>query len=777
MFFGLTVAITSFILISIFVVHEKSFDRFHEKGDRIFRLQQNHYSKNELTNSSASANFGIGRDMATDFPEIEHYTIIIKNKSLLKKGTEVFKEDRSAFVSKDFFKVFSFKLLRGNDSLALSKPYTIVLSETLARKIFKDEDPIGKTLSSKGRYDAEVTGVFQDMPENSHMNLHVLLPFETFKKFVNPAVLEYPWRWDDAVTYILLHQSSQRALVQEKIPDLIERKNGSWMRESNQQLKINMQPLYDIHLTSNFHDELKPNGDQQIVLFLSIIAVAILVIAWVNYVSLATVRSLDRAKEVGIRKVLGSLRPQLIRQFVVEAFTLNFISLASALLIVYLSFPDFSRLFERNFSTGFLADPLFWVFSISLLVLSTLLTGIYLAFIMSSVQTTEILKGRFSSASGGKILRKTMVFIPFLATVILLIGLYSVYLQLEFLKSQELGFDPYQKLVVRDSEIYDSLYAGRVEVFKKEILKIPGIENLTHVSHLPGEFIDSYNDVLRLGADKKDMNEYRFLNVDENFTDALHLTILSGKSFSSTSAVKKEIMVNETASKLLGFNSPEDAVDQKVCFNNDTTIIKAVLRDYHHEAPKIKIPPTYYRYHPTGGYYFILPVSNTHPQVVDAAQKLFAEIFPGQPFDHFFLTEKYGSQYHIDEKFGKIISLFLILLLVITCSGLFSLASYSAKFRTKEIGVRKVMGASVKDVILLMLKEYVIIVLVAVTIGSPIAFFFIENWLKSFSMRIAIQWWMFAIPAAMVMAIALLTVIGQTLRAAYTNPTNTLKYE
>jgi len=777
LFFCLTAGITSFIFISLFVVHERSYDRFHKKSNRIFRLQQNHYSKRELTNASASANYGIGQDMATDFPEIERYALVFKNISLLRKGDEVFKEDQSAYVSKDFFKIFSFKLLQGNDSLVLSRPYTIALSKTLARKIFKDEYPIGKTLNFKGRYDAEVTGVFEDMPENSHMNFHVLLPVETWKTFANPAVLQNPWRWDGFLTYILLREPTHRSIVEEKIPDLIERKTGAWYRETDQKIEISLQPLLDIHLNSNFNDELSHNGNQQIVFFLSVIAVLVLLIAWINYVSIATVRSLDRAKEVGIRKVLGGIRPQLIGQFLTEAFIVNFFSLLLALLIVYLAFPNFSNLFERNFSTDFFLNPLFLAFVSMLLLLSTLLTGMYPAFFLSAIQAAEILKGKFSSTNRGNVLRRLTVFIPFTATVILLIGLFSIYLQIEYLKTRELGFDPRNKLVVRDSEVYDSLYNHRVEVFKTKLLQIPGVENLTYLSHLPGQHIDFYNDVKRLGADKNDMNEYRFLRVDEHFVDALNLKLLAGNSFTSTSQVRKEIMLNERAARLLGFKSPEDALDQKACYNQDTVTIKAVIQDYHHEAPKAKIPPTYYEYFPNGGFYYLLPISNTSVQVVNDVKKLFEEIFPGQPFNYFFLDQQYDSQYHTDEKFQKIVFIFLFILLIITCSGLFSLSSYAAQSRTKEIGIRKVMGASVKEVVFIMLREYTYIILTAVIVGVPVAYFTIHNWLESFSMRIELRWWMFVLPVVIVLVIALMSVIVQTLRAAYANPANTLKHE
>lgn len=774
---SLTTGIAAFIFISIFVYHEKSFDRFHENSNRIFRVQQNHYSKNELTNSSAGANFGIGRDMAASFPEIEHYTILLKTFSLLQKDDKVFKEEKSAFVSDDFFKVFSFKLIKGNDSLVLNRPRTLALSESLARKIFNDEDPIGKSVSFKGIFNAEITGVFKDMPENSHIDLHVLMSLETYRIYARRQVIDYPWRWDGFVTYIKLYTPEQRAQVEEKIPALIERKTGDWLRKSNQKLEINLQPLLDIHLNSNLSDELRPNGNQETVTFLTIVAVIILIIAWINYLSLATVRSLDRAKEVGIRKILGGHRAQLIRQFLAEAFILNFISFIAALIIVWVAFPGFSTLFERNFSMAIFYEPLFWLCLLAMFVLSLFLTGLYPAFIISSIEITAIMKGKFNATQGGRFIRKITVLIPFTTTVVLLISLFAVYLQLSFLKDRELGFNPHKKLVVRDSEIYDSLYTSHVNFFKKEVVKISGIENMTYTSFLPGEFITSYNDVRRMGADKGETNEYRYLTVDEQFTDVLQLKLLAGKSFTETSVTKKEIMVNETASRLLGFPTPEDALEQRICYNDDTVTIKAVLQDYHHEAPKVKIPPTYYIFNPSGGYYYVVTVSNTSQQLVDEVRKLFERTFPGQPFTQYFLDEKYGSQYQQDEKFGTIISIFILVLLVIACSGLFSLSSHSAKFRTKEIGIRKVMGASERQVIFIILKEYMVIVSIAIVIGAPIAFFAINRWLESFSTRITLTWWIFLFPAMIVMVVALITVTGQTLHAAYSNPSRTLRQE
>lgn len=775
--FGLTAGITSFIFISIFVIHEKSFDRFHEKADRIFRVQQNHYSKNILTNASASSNFGIGQDLAAEFPEIETYTVLVRNKSTVRYNNEVFREDRAAFATADFFNVFSFNLIRGNDSLVLARPYTIALSESMAHKIFKDEDPIGKTLNVKGRYDFEVTGVFEDMPENSHMNLHVIMPFETFKKFANPSVIEYPWRWDDAITYILLRDGRQGKDVEAKIPALTEKKSGDWYRQTEQRIEISLQPLPDIHLHSNFSDELQPNGNYQVVNLLAIIAASILGIAWLNYISMAVVKALNRAKEVGVRKVLGGSQLQLITQFLAEAFLINFLSLMIALLVVYFAFPAFSHLLERNFQTDFFTAPLFWGFIVALLVVSTLITGFYPAFIMSATKTPEILNGKFTVVRSGKLLRKLTVFIPFTVTIILLTGLFIVYWQLEFLKSQQLGFDPLHKLVVRDSEIYDSLYAGRVEVFKKEVQKISGIEGMSYISQIPGEFITGYNDVIRLGADQNEVTELRFITVDENFIDALGLTLLLGGNFTSTSVPRKEIIINEAAWKVLGFKSIEDAIGQRVCYNSDTARIRGVIRDYYHETPKQKIRPTYYRFYQAGGYYFVLPVIGSHPEVLNNVQNLFTTIFPGQPFEYFFLTDKYGSQYNADEKFEKVISVFFVVLLVLTASGLLSLSSYTARLRTKEIAVRKALGASEQAVTLLMLKEYIVLILAAAVVAGPIAFAATAKWLNSFTLKTTIYWWMFALPVVLITGIAVLTIITQILKIARINPAKTLKNE
>ena len=774
---GLVTGTTVFFLTGIGGFHEFSYDRFHDNGNRIFRLQQNHFSNNALTNSSASTNFALGQEMALDFAEIEDYSTIIKNKSLFIWNDEVFKEDKAAFVSENFFRIFSFPLLRGNDSLVFNRPYTIAISETLAKKIFKDEDPIGKTLSIKGRYLAEVTGIFQDMPENSHMNFHVLYPMSTWRNFANKDVLEYPWRWDGLVTYIVLHDENQFKQVEEKIPALIERKNGDWLRESNQKLEVKLQPLYDIHLKSHFNDELSINGSYNLVVSLLILGTIVLLISWINFIGLSVNQSLDRAKETGIRKVLGSHRNQILIQFLGESLMINGLVVFLSVVLVYYLMPAYSALLGWNFSQAVFFQPLFWFFVLGFLFLSTLITGLYPAIVSTRIKTSDIIKGKFTTTKRGKVLQQLTVFIPFVSSVILLCTLFVAYRQLEFLKQQNIGIDIRKKLVVRDSEIYDSLYKQRVNSFKLEILNIPGVMHSTYVSHLPGEFIDYYNDGIRVGADKKEMNEYRFLTVDEHFVETLHLQILAGTPFTPTSRPRKEILINENALTLFGFKDANDALEQKVVVSHDTVTIRAVINNYHQEAPKFKIPPTYYLYDPSGGYYFIMQVNTVDQKIVEEVKKLFNTVFPGQPFIYFFLDEKYNLQYAAEERFEKSITYLFIVLLAISCTGLFSLAIINNSYRLKEVAIRKALGSTQLEIIYLFMKNYFILTIVSIVTGVPIAYFLMNEWLKTYHLKIPMSIWMFILPSLVVVLIAFLTVISQTLNIANTNPAKILKEE
>jgi putative ABC transport system permease protein len=575
-----------------------------------------------------------------------------------------------------------------------------------------------------------------------------------------------------------LYRADHLDAVKAKLPELIERKTGDWLRETDQNLEINLQPLTDIHLRSNFSFELGKNGDRQTVLFLSAIAVVILVIAWINYISLATVRSMERAKEVGVRKVLGGQRSQLVGQFLTEAFLMNLLAIVVACGVVYMALPELSSLAQRDLSVEIGFRP--WLVGGLLLVMtgSTLFSGLYPAFIIASIAPAQILKGNYSSQKKGKLVRKVMVFVPFASALVLLIGIYGVYLQLELLKKTELGFDPHHRLVVENSELFDSLRTRRTETFKKQVATLAGVEQVSLASNVPGEFITYYaNSVQRIGAAKEDVNQYRFFFIDDNYCETLNIQLLAGTMFGPASVPDKEVLINEKACKLLGFETPEDAVNQKLSFRDDTVLVRGVIPDYHHEAPKVEVPPTVLVYNPVYGYYFILKMNANADLPKEPLENLLKTIFTGEFIPYFLLSDQYNAQYDNEERFGNVISLFEIILLSITVSGLFSLSVYMAKFRKKEVGIRKVMGATESQVIRLMLKEYVLIVLLAIGAAIPLAIYALTTWLESFVVRIEISLWMLVVPSAALLLITIISVIWQTLNAARTNPATVLRYE
>ncbi|MCS6974456.1 MAG: ABC transporter permease [Cyclobacteriaceae bacterium] len=775
---SLAAGVACAITVYLFVHHELRYDRHHKNAERIFRIQQNRYNKNELTNSSVAVNYGIGPDMLSDLPEVEAYVQMRKATGGFIHNGILYRTENTSAASADFFKVFSVPLIRGVDSLALTRPFTAVVSESFAKKVFKDEDPVGKSYRYRTGFDLEITGIFADMPETGHMQFDILISAETLKKFLSNLVLEEPWRWDGFPTYIMLYDKDQLKAVESKLPDLIERKTGNWLRETDQKLEINLQPLTSIHLHSAFKDEWKTNGNYQVVFFLAATGASILLITWLTYSSLATVRALGRSREVGIRKVLGSSRRQLAMQFLFESLLFNLVALFIAVLIVYLSLPHLSELFQRNLTAEWKWDTRLVGGLVAFLLLSSMISGLYPAIAMSAISPAEILKGKYTAGKRGMWLRKVMVLVPVTATVILLVSVLVIYLQLDLMRKKDLGFDLEQLMVVRNSEIFDSLYQRHTQAFKKQVAQLAGVENVTMVSAKPGTQIFLYaNSVQRIGAAKENVNQYRYFFVDENFPETMGIQVLAGNPVHAGYRLEKDVMINESARKLLGFASPEEAIDQKVYFRDDTVIIRTVLNDYHHQSPKVPVSPTFFVYNPSQCNHYIIRRAAQAKVPHDLIEEKFRSLFTAEIPYIFNLKENYYTQYETEDRFGRIVFYFTTILIVISVAGLFTISSYASRLRMREIGIRKVLGATTRDAVVLLLKEYVLMLTVALIIGLSLAIMGLQKWLESFTLRLQISWWMVVIPALAVSLIILLTVLRQTVRTARANPAEVLKYE
>ena len=693
-------------------------------------------------------------------------------------GDVYFKEEDVYFCTENFFKIFSIKLLAGEDSTVLKDPFKIVLSQSLAKKYFGNEDPIGKILKNNGREEYQVTGVFEDLPANTHMQINALMSFESLTKLQNDPMLS--WSWDGFMTYVLLHENANVKDVEAKIPALAEKQAGEEMKRFNAGIKFQMQPITDIHLDSNFMFEFKPNGNRQSAYFLSIVAVLILVIAWINYINLSTAKSIERAREVGVRKVMGGFRGQLIRQFLFESVLLNTIAVLISIVLVIMLTPSFSDLTGRQLGYLLFEQNLFWVWIGALIFGGALLSGIYPAFVLSSYRPVDVLKGRFKNTSAGVNFRKGMVIVQFICSITLIVGTFTVYRQIRFMQDQALGVNIDQTLVIQSPSVTDSTYQQKFQVFKQQIQQYPEVNAVTASTEVPGRQPGwNAGGIRRLSQSEGEAKQYRVIMMDHDFMPLYGLKAIAGRAFSGESTNEGDnVLINESAYRLMGFKKPEDAINDQIFFWGDTFRIVGVVKNYHQESLKKAYEPLIFRYNEApGGLYSIKFNPNRVKESLVKFEETWKAVFPGNPFIHYFLDDRYNQQYQADQQFGKVFGIFSSLAIFIACLGLFGLSSLTAIQRTKEIGVRKVLGASVTGILTLVSKDYILLMLIAIVLSVPVAWWIMDAWLADFAYRIPLTWWIFAIPSLVVIAIALLTVSIHTLKAARTNPAQSLRYE
>lgn len=775
---GLVIGMTACMLILQFVMHEFSYDDFHEKKDRLYRVQLDRYDKGTISTRWASGAAGIGPDFKSNLPEVKRYTRMRHNGAVLSVGDVFFKEDAIYFASEDFFTMFSVNLIDGVDSLVLKEPFKIVLSASLARKYFGSENPIGKTIKDNGQTEYEVTGVFEDLPVNTHFKIDAVMSFESLKKLWNDEITS--WNWDGFFTYVELDEHADVKAVQAKLPALTEKINGELMKRFNAGMTFNFQRITDIHLDSDFIGEFKKNGNRQSTYFLTVVALLIIIIAWINYVNLATAKSIERAREVGVRKVMGSLRSQLIQQFIFESLLINVAAVAIAMLLVVVLTPWFGDLTSRQLDYLLFTRLDFWV-SITLLVFAgAILSGLYPAFILSGYKPVDVLKGRFKNSGRGLVFRKGMVIVQFVASMTLLAGTYTVYRQLTYMQNQQLGIDLNQTLIVNSPSVTDSTYQHKFQVFKQRLLQFPEVVSVSASTSIPGASPDwNAGGIRRLSQREDEQNQYRVIMMNGDFIPSYGLTVVAGRGFSDeVPNEEKSLMLNESALSLMGFSKAEDALHDRVLFWGDTFNIIGVVKNYHQESLKKAYDPLLFRYNPSpGGFYSVKFNTSNVRQSLTIFEEQWKSVFPGNPFIHFFLDDHYNKQYQSDQQFGRVFGIFSALAIFIGCMGLFGLSSLAAIHRTKEIGVRKVMGASVSGIVAMMNREYIALVGIAVLLSIPVGWWLIDLWLSNFAHRITISWITFVVPGAIVLLIALLTVSIHTLRAANANPVNSLRHE
>ena len=768
---GLTVGMTAFFLIFLYVKFEMSYDSFHSKSNRIYRMVTDLKTPSEVVHPNGPS-WAVPPNVADEFPEVEAAVRVQSNSILIKKGDIKFQEENTLFADSQFFSVFDFKLIKGNRTKALTEPLSVVFSETAAKKYFGDKDPIGQIIQVTGdKYNATVTGVMKDIPENSQIKGDVIVSMSTLtRKF--DANLDSQWANYGIRAYFLMKPGTDVLALQSKFPAFLERRNGTEMKELQMFPTLILEPMRNVYLYSK-RDGSK-NGNIGNVYVFSIIAVFILLIACINFVNLTTARSAERAMEVGIRKVVGAGRLQLARQFIGESVLLCIISFVLSVGLSVLLLPLFNQLSGKVISEGIFHTPVYvlLLFGISLLI--GVLAGFYPALVLSSFQPIKVLKGRFVTGSRGVLLRKGLVVSQFAISIALIIGTIVVYSQMKYMRSQDLGFSKSQKLII------DTNGDPGKAAFKQAISSLPNVLSTSTASSVPGGSNPGAYSQIENAKGEMQIANLDLYFVDFDYIPQYKMKVVAGRAFSREfgTDTTQAMVLNETATKLFGYRTPQEAIGHKFDQWGRQGKIIGVVKDFHFQSLQQSMKPLSMRIEPDRMDKITTEIAATNiPATISAIENQWKTYIPDRPFSYYFLDDSFDKQYRSQDRFGKLFFNFSILAIFISCLGLLGLASYSTLQRTKEIGIRKVMGASVTGIVNLLSKEFLKLVLISFVIAAPVAWYFMHDWLKDFAYRISISWWIFILSGILALLIAVVTISFQAIRAAMANPVRSLRTE
>lgn len=790
---GLALGIATFLLILLFIQHERSYDRFNKKADQIVRVTF-HGQMNGGDIREATVMPPVAAAMQHEFPEVEAATRLA-NQGLrrITFGDKTLREDALAFVDSNFFQVFTLPLIEGDPRTALLHPNSVVITKAVARKFFGTEDPLGKVLEFRDDKTAmTVTGLIDMVPENSHFH------FELFASMAGYADARQPtWMTSGYYTYLVLPAAYDPKKLEAKLPVLVEKYMGpqlqaslgvtlSQFRANGNNLGFELQRLTDIHLHSNIAGELQPPGDVRYIYIFAAVGAFMLLIACINFINLSTAGAGKRAREVGIRKVLGSVRTQLISQFLIESLLLTLAGTAVAIGLIYLALPLFNELTGQELSLGW--SGAIWLLPtiLGIVLVTGVLAGLYPAFFLSAFNPVTVLKGLFTPGGKSANLRSVLVTFQFFISICLIIGTAIVYQQLSFIQHRKLGYDRGQVLVVQES-----YWLGKSEdYFRRQLAQDPRITSVSASAYLPAGQTNNSTFIFYPDGLKQQLVYSSQYRVDEQYIPTLGMQVIAGRNFSrdfpsdSTAA-----LINETAAIKMGWITPGRPYDPNSLLNhfvtqkdnNGTGIsyhVIGMVRDFNFRSLHDLITPLIMTYNPDLEGNLIVKTRTTDlAGLLSTMGKEWAALKPGMPFSYTFLDDRFNNTYKFEQHIGLTLGIFAGMTIFVACLGLFGLATFVAERRTKEIGVRKVLGASSINIITLLSKEFVRLVAIAFLIAAPVAWLMMHRWLQDFAYRITIGWWVFVLAAVLAILITLLTVGARALRAALANPVDSLRSE
>ncbi len=771
--------ISSFLLIS-YVSQELSYDQFHEDASAIYRVTIDIEKSGADEIQSARVAPAVAPAFQQAYPEITDFTrmVILGPDAVLTAGEKFVGEKEVYLADSSFFDIFSYKLIRGNSQTALNDPFGIIITESTAEKLFGEKDALGEeVIMNAANFDNTslpftVTGVIANFPANTHLKPSVLISYPTLFEFVGHR-FDDSWTWNETYTYVRLNPGTDPMKLEAGFPKIVRANNEKLLEAEQTYWQFHLQPVTDIHLHSNLQHESGVNGNWYYVVILGLVSLVILFIAYINFINLVTVKALNRGKEVGVRKVSGARRGQLIFQFFTESTLLNLFALFLSVTILQIGSPWFRDLFALQSVFHFSQNMVLWIGLGAYLLLLIAGSGFYPAFILSYQKPVNSILGLTRTGRSGVRMRKVLVTCQFIASMVILALTLAAALQVNFMQKQSLGFDPDQVLVIKGPKSYDYGYNSNLAAFDASTGHLASVISTSGSMVVPGQEIYLYNDNLQLNGESAN-GIFSVNYVDPGYFDHYGIPLLAGREFNDLQ--QDEWIINESAMYQLGIDSPEKAINQTIQRDGHAGVIMGVASDFHHQSLKESISPTLFRNGGNFNYYSVRLNTPTPSAAIKDIKEAWSKTFPGSPFDYFFLDQYFNQQYKSEQEFNLLFRIFSGLAVVITILGLLGLAGYSARQKTKEIGIRKVYGASVISILALLSRDVVRMVLYASIIALPIAYWLIDMWLEYYAYQISISWWLL-IPVGLLLLITILTVGLQSFRTAVTTPVRSLRHE
>jgi putative ABC transport system permease protein len=777
--FGLGIGIASCMLIFMYVQYERSFDKYHEKGDRIYRVI--HGGKQQALDAYwVWNNAPIGPALAANFPEIDKVLQFSgRSDILLTYGEKIYQEEDVFFMDSTAFEVFSWNLVKGNPKTALAAPYSIVLTESMAKKYFGDEDPLGKSLKgtdSPGRANAGdylVTGVMEDVPANSHFSFDALLSLSTFRKSI-PEIFTN-WGYVDFYTYFLVNDNFDRVKFEQKLPEFIDRQ----MNDPKHTYVVRIEPLKDVYLGTVAQRQPGETGSLANLYVFSIIGLFILVIAMINFMNLSTARSMERSKEVGIRKSIGAGRKSLISQFLSESLIIVYLAMALAIILVSLTLPAMNDITGRTLVIQNFTTPRNMAVLAGISLVIAVIAGSYPSFVLSAFNPVVVLKGLSKSGKSGVMLRRALVVFQFSLSIALIAGTMIVYSQMSHILNKDMGFDK-ERMLILDYN-YDEQVNRQREALKTEMEAKADILSAAFSRSVPGSYYpNAGTEIQSPEGDKKVMNGQPIFQVGMDFIDHFGLKLVAGRSYSREFPADTigGLVINETMAKQYGYTNPEDIIGKKYSQWGREGEIIGVVKDFNFTSLHRRIEPLSMPLEPFACRYLSLKVKTSDmAATIEEVHQIWNRFAPHRPFLYSFLDEDFAAQYQKDFNFRKLFTTFSGLAIFIACLGLLGLATYTAELKTKEIGIRKVLGANIASIVSMLSKDFVILVVISMVIATPVAWYAMNKWLEDFAYHIDIQFWIFILAGAAALIVAVLTISYQAINAALANPVKALRSE